>query len=187
MTPPHLHLVIGPVGAGKSTFSRWLCRRHAAIGLNLDGWMATLFGDDPRPEVGRIEWYVERRRRCLEQIWAVTHSALEAGASVVAELGLIERRDRAAYYRRVDAAGHPLRVYLLDAPRDVRRDRVLRRNTERGETFAMEVPVEFFELASDMWQPPDEHEQRTRGVRVVTDVVGPDGEIAWLYDGSSKT
>ena len=44
-TRGRLRLVIGPVGAGKSTFSRQLCAEHHALALNLDAWMART--DDP--------------------------------------------------------------------------------------------------------------------------------------------
>ncbi len=160
-----LHLIIGPVGAGKSTFARALGRKHRAVLLVLDDWMAQLFGADERPKAGRIEWYLERRDRCLEQIWKVTAALCEVGTPVVLEIGLIRRDERAAFYRRVDEAELALSVYVLDAPRAVRRDRVMRRNEEQGETFAQVVPLEFFELASDLWEPPDDEESSERSIR----------------------
>ena len=60
-----LHLLLGPVGAGKSTLARQLSREHRAIALILDDWMARLYGPDERPPTGRIAWYLERRDRCL--------------------------------------------------------------------------------------------------------------------------
>ncbi len=65
-----IHLIEGPVGAGKSTFAATLSERHAAPHLCLDGWMATLFGPD-RPSAGVLDWYMERKDRCLEQICEV--------------------------------------------------------------------------------------------------------------------
>lgn len=160
-----LHLIIGPVGAGKSTFARALGLKHRAVQLILDDWMAQLFGADERPATGRIEWYLERRDRCLEQIWKQTAALCEVGARVVLEIGLIRRAEREAFYRRVDDAGYDLAVYVLDAPRPVRRERVMRRNEERGETFAQVVPLEIFELASDLWEPPDDEEVSARSIR----------------------
>jgi len=160
-----LHLIIGPVGAGKSTFARALGLKHRAVLLILDDWMAQLFGADERPATGRIEWYLERRDRCFEQIWKLTAALCEVGTRVVLEIGLIRRDERAVFYRRVDDAGYDLAVYVLDAPRSVRRDRVMRRNEERGETFAQVVPLELFELASNMWEPPDDEEASERAVR----------------------
>lgn len=162
-----LHLIIGPVGAGKSTFARALAAKHRAVRLVLDDWMAQLYGADERPATGRIEWYVERRDRCLEQIWKLTAALCEVGTRVVLEIGLIRRAEREAFYRRVEDAGYDLAVYVLDAPREVRRERVMRRNEERGETFAQVVPLDFFELASDMWEPPDDDEASARAIRFV--------------------
>ncbi|HWO17662.1 MAG TPA: ATP-binding protein [Kofleriaceae bacterium] len=162
-----LHLILGPVGAGKSTFARALGKKHRAVLLILDDWMAQLFGADARPATGRVEWYIERRDRCLEQIWKLTVALCEVGTPVVLELGLIRRAERDAFYRRVEDAGYELTVYLLDAPREVRRERVLRRNEERGETFAQVVPPEFFELASDLWEPPDDDELNDRSIRAI--------------------
>ncbi len=160
-----LDLVLGPVGAGKSTFAAALGLRQRALVLVLDDWMARLYGADPRPETDRIGWYLERRDRCLDQLWQVAAAACDVDVPVVLELGLIQRRDRDAFYRRVDDAGYPLLVHVLDAPREVRRERVLRRNVERGPTFAQVVPPEVFELASDLWEPPDEDEVRARAIR----------------------
>lgn len=154
---PHIHLVEGPVGAGKSTFAFRLGQRHRAPHLNLDEWMATLFRAD-RPETDHRIWYAERKARCIEQIWSVACEILDTGSDVVLELGLVQRAVREAFYERVDAAGHEMTVYLLDAPRDVRRARVRERNRVQGATFAMVVPDEIFELASDLWEAPDDRE-----------------------------
>lgn len=161
-----IHLLIGPVGSGKSTLARALCREHQALRLTLDDWMARLFRPD-RPATDVIPWYVERAARCVDQIWEVTQSALEAGTDVVLEIGLIRREERASLYGRVDAAAAALEVYLVDAPREVRRARVARRNRERGETFSVEVPPDFFELASDLWEPPSPQELEDRNIHVV--------------------
>lgn len=54
-----LHLVIGPVGAGKSTFARELAKENSAVHLDLDAWMAVLFAAD-RPATDTMPWYLER-------------------------------------------------------------------------------------------------------------------------------
>jgi predicted kinase len=161
-----LHLVIGPVGSGKSTFALQLSREHRAVRLILDDWIAQLFRAD-RPDTGLVPWYAERVQRCIEQIWKLAQSIIEVDIDVVLEIGLIQRRERERFYARVDAAGFPLTVYLLDAPRELRHARVERRNHEQGDTFSMVVPTEIFELASDMWEPPDEAELSQRSIRVV--------------------
>lgn len=158
---PRVHLVVGPVGAGKSTHAAALAASERAVRLTLDEWMAELFRPD-RPEVGVMAWYVERAARCVEQIWRLALEILRADRSVVLEIGLLQRGAREAFYARVDAAGFELVLHVIDAPRDVRRARVMRRNEERGATFSMVVPMEMFELASDLWEPPDADERALR-------------------------
>ncbi len=175
-----LHLIIGPVGAGKSTFLGHLCEQQEAVGINLDAWMARLYGDDERPAEGKVAWYLERRARCLEQIWQVTTAIIAAGTSVVLEPGLVQRDRRLQFYKRVAASEIAMRVYCLEAPREQRRARVERRNREQGDTFAMHVPMDVFELSSDLWQSPDADERAQYAVSWVEGVQGPDG-LCWLY------
>jgi len=162
-SPARVHLLLGPVGAGKSTFARTLCEQHDAYPFYLDEWMADLFAPD-RPPSDLVPWYTERAERCVDLIWKLSGRLLAAHTDVVLELGLIRRQPRRAFIARVESAGYPLRIYLVDAPREVRRRRVLARNDARGETFASVVPPEVFEMASDMWEPLAPAELRDRDV-----------------------
>lgn len=177
-TSARVHLVIGPVGAGKSTLALQLAEKHAAVRFALDDWMATLFRPD-RPASGVVAWYVERAARCVEQIGTVARAIVQVETSVVLELGLLQASEREQFYARVAEAGVELTVYVVDAERDVRRERVRLRNEQRGPTFSMVVPPEVFELASDLWQPPSDDECRGRDVRFVfTDTAPSAGEDA---------
>lgn len=49
-------------------------------------------------------------------------------------------------------------VRVLEATFDVRQARVRRRNELQGSTFSMIVPDQVFEMASGLWQRPDELE-----------------------------
>jgi predicted kinase len=162
-----IFLIEGPVGAGKSTFALQLSNRHAGPCLILDDWMATLFRPD-RPSTGVMEWYIERKDRCIEQIWKLTRDLIEAGTDVILELGLIRERDRQRLYGLVDAAAYDLTIYVLDASREIRRERVQNRNRTKGDTFSMDVPDDFFEFASDMWEPLEDFECRNRDVRFLS-------------------
>lgn len=161
-----IHLIVGPVGAGKSTFGRQLAQRQRAVRLTLDEWMATLFRPD-RPDVGLVDWYLERSARCIEQIWALTKQLLSAGTDVILEIGLLRRHERQAFYRRVDDASCDISIYFLDAARDIRRERVLDRNRTAGPTFSAIVPPSIFEYASDLWEPPGDAECDGRNVSFI--------------------
>ena len=155
-----LHLLIGPVGAGKSTYARQRIARSPAVFLDLDAWMVRLFGADPRPPEGVIAWYLERRERCRALLWDLAMDVLASGTDVFLEIGLLGKAEREAFYEKVRAADVELLVYLLDAPRAVRRERVAERN-KAAEPFTQVVPPEFFERASDAWEPPSESERAT--------------------------
>jgi predicted kinase len=165
-----VHLVVGPVGAGKSTVALELAREHGALRFALDEWMVELFSPD-RPREGVVEWYVERAERCVNRIWAVAKRIVEAGTSVVLELGLLRCSERERFYERLEDAGFDSTIHVIDAPRDVRRERVNERNRTKGDTFSMVVPPDIFELASDLWEPPSASECAGRDVRFV----GADG------------
>jgi predicted kinase len=159
-----VHLIIGPVGSGKSTFGLQLAQEQRAVRLTLDEWFSRLFSRD-RPDTGVPTWYRERAARCIEQLWAVATQVLHAGVDVVLELGLLQRDERARFYERLDAAGLAHTVYVVDAPKEERWARVERRNAERGPTFSMEVTRPVFDFASALWEPPDDEERSEREVR----------------------
>ncbi|HEX7034850.1 MAG TPA: AAA family ATPase [Pseudomonadales bacterium] len=162
-----MHLVEGPVGAGKSTFAKALSLSLRAPHLDLDEWMLTMFSPD-RPREEFMEWYLDRKARCIQQIWNVAREILDTGTSVILELGLVQRADRENFYRRVDATDYPLRVYLLDTPLEQRRQRVRERNRRRSGSFKMEVSDEIFDLADSFWEEPTEAECRERNIEIVT-------------------
>lgn len=153
-----LHLLIGPVGAGKTTFARRRASGARAVFLDLDTWMVRLFGADARPEDNVIAWYLERRDRCRALLWDVAREILASGVDVFLELGLVRRLERDEYYAKARAEELELAVYVLDAPRDIRRERIVERNRSAGEHTQV-VPMHFFEVASDAWEPPTEAER----------------------------
>lgn len=158
-----LHLVIGPVGAGKTTFARERALKVRAVFLDVDTCMVRLSGKDTRPQENVIAWYLERRDRCRALRWGLACEILSSGADVFLELGLVASHEREAFYARARDGALQLVVYLLDEPRDVRRERIVERNRSAGEHTQI-VPVPFFEIASDTWQPPTEAERKATGI-----------------------
>jgi predicted kinase len=154
---PKVHLIEGPVGAGKSTYASALALRTNGVHVALDEWFAALFSPD-RPASDFVRWYTLRKERLLALIWTHGRRLLASGTDVLLELGLIQRESRVAFGRQIQDEGFELVVHVLDAPLDVRRERVRRRNAEKGPTFAMVVPDHVFEMASGLWEAPDEVE-----------------------------
>jgi len=164
---PRVHLIEGPVGAGKSTYAATLAPRIEGVHIALDEWFARLFSPD-RPAGNFVPWYLERKDRLLELIWSHGRKILGSGSDVILELGLIQRQQRLEFCQRIRSDGFDLVLYILDEPRDTRRQRVRLRNTEKGSTFSMVVPDHIFEVASDMWEAPDEIEKSEVAVEYVS-------------------
>ena len=164
---PKVHLIEGPVGAGKSTYAKSLALRTNGIHIALDEWFVKLFSPD-RPTADFIVWYVERKKRLLELIWSHSRSILASDTDAILELGLVQQQSRIAFYQKAMGEGAELKVYVLDAPKQVRLERVRRRNTEKGSTFSMVVPEQVFEMASNMWEAPDEVECSNFAVEFVS-------------------
>lgn len=148
-----LYLIVGPVGAGKSTFARQMSARESAIFLDLDAWMVRLYGQDARPTDNVVAWYLERRERVRDLLWDTAVEILATGTDVLLELGLVSRAEREAFYAKAQDEEVKLTVYCVDAPREVRRQRVVQRNASAGEHTQI-VPMEFFDRASDAWELP---------------------------------
>jgi predicted kinase len=149
-----LNVIFGPCGAGKTTYAHAFARREKAVAFILDDWMARLFGPD-MPEPLQYEWMLERVGRCEAQVWAVAAGVLAAGTPVILDIGLMRKADRARVREIAEATGLPLQFHFVDAPREVRRARVLDRNEVRGESFAIEVTPDLFEFIEGVYEPPE--------------------------------
>ena len=149
-----LHVIFGPSGAGKTTYAHAFARREGAVAFILDEWMARLFGPDI-PEPIEYDWMVERVGRCEAQIWSTAAAVIASGVSVVLDLGLMRKADRARVREIAEAVELPLQFHFVDAPQDVRRARVAERHTVRGEGFAIAANPEMFEFVEGVFEAPD--------------------------------
>ena len=147
-----LHVIFGPQGAGKSTYARDLARRLPAVAFAIDDWMGRLYGPD-MPEPLEFDWMMERVDRCESQIWATAAGVIAAGTSVVLDLGLMRRSDRARVAEIAKAVELPIQFHFVDAPPDVRRERVLGR--QDGQGSRMLVTPEMFHFTEKAYEPPD--------------------------------
>ena len=149
-----LHVVFGPSGAGKSTYAKEFARREPAVHFAIDDWMARLFAAD-MPEPIEFAWMMERVERCESQIWSTAAGVIATGTSVILDLGLMRKTDRARVAEIAAAVELPIQFHFVTAPQDVRRARVLERNEVRGESFAMPVNQEMFDFIEGVYEAPD--------------------------------
>lgn len=151
------HIIFGPIGAGKSTFSLKLSKQHSAIKFSTDEWFKSLFFDDMNgmPE---LSWTFERISRCEAQIWSIALQSINSGNDVIFDLGLQRLADRERIKLQCEEMNVEYQFYCLVADKKIRRERVVERNKGTGDSFSFPVSPEMFEITDGMFEKPNEPE-----------------------------
>ena len=140
-----IHMICGPVGAGKTTYATRLAKELGAVRFSIDDWISNLFFAD-KPEPLTYEWAVARAKRCEAQILVVSQSILKLGTDVIWDMGFMERDQRDRILGGIADISHSVRLHVLDAPANVRRKRVQQRNVAKPEGYIIEVTDEIFDF-----------------------------------------
>ncbi|NND70007.1 MAG: ATP-binding protein [Rhodothermales bacterium] len=152
-----VHIVFGPQGAGKSTYARRLATENRAIHFSIDSWMIELFGPD-MPQPLDFRWIMDRVKRCEQRIWVTASDVAKTGGSVVLDLGFMKRENRSEFVELSHTCSLPTQLHFVDAPHDIRKKRVLKRNSERGDTFSFEVTSPMFDFMEKQFEYPTDDE-----------------------------
>lgn len=147
-----IHLVFGPQGAGKSTYSRVLAQRVEGVRLSIDDWMSQLYGPD-LPKSMNFAWISERVKRCEQRIWLTAADIAQTGVPVVLDLGFMKVQSRTEFLTRAASHQYPAQLHCITAPHAIRRTRVLTRNIDRGETYSFEVTAPMFDFMEREFEP----------------------------------
>lgn len=74
------------------------------------------------------------------------------------DLGFTKIESRQNFRRLAADIGAEVQIHVLDAPYAVRKERVMNRNLEKGETFSFEVSPMMFDFMEKEFQRPTEEE-----------------------------
>lgn len=159
-----IHLVCGPLGAGKTTVANELSETYGAIRFSEDDWLNMLFVPeapadlmDESPDV-IAHWAMDKYPRCREAIWNVCDQLLEQDISIVLDgfAGTKALRD----FVRSKAEAHRVafQLYYVTADADLRRKRVLERNTNKDSSFSLAVSSGMFDLMEQHFEEPQKEE-----------------------------
>jgi len=163
---PLAYIITGSTGAGKTTYAINLCKKIGAVRFSIDEWMTKLFWmDSPQPV--QHEWALERIHRCEDLI--ALHVAQLAALNIpsVLDLGFTRADHRAKFAQIAIGLKLPVLLHYVDVPQEERWQRVVGRNRDQGDTFAMNVDRAMFDFMESIWEPPDDDEMfRLNGVRV---------------------
>jgi len=152
-----IHIVFGPQGAGKSTYSKKFSKEVNGVHLSIDDWMWKLYGEDlPKPM--NLKWIMERVERCEKQIWATSEKISGCGCEVILDLGFMKLVKRELFKTLAKDQNISTQLHYVNAPHSIRRRRVLERNIEKGETFSFEVTPEMFDFMENEFEKPTEKE-----------------------------
>ena len=152
-----VHIICGPIGAGKTTRAQQLARELPGVRFSLDEWIVTHFGKE-MPEPMNIEWWTERADRCITLIWAMCRQLLALDVDVVLDCGAPSRAHREQWRELAREAGASVKLHVVTADPSVRRERVRARNRGKPETFALTVTDAMFEGSEEWWEPPTAEE-----------------------------
>ena len=150
-------LISGLVGAGKSTYARKLASEIGALRFSIDEWMMTLFSAD-FPEELNFKWSMERIYRIEEQMWSLVPQLMTLNRPVILDLGLLQREHRQKFYNWAKDSNFQIETHVIEAAKELRWQRVTKRNNEKGETYSLEVNKEMFDFCEDLYEYPDKEE-----------------------------
>ena len=149
-----VHLICGPTAAGKSTYAKELAQELGCARFAIDEWMANLYSHDTA-EVRGIDWLRQRADRCEHQIWSVSRQLLKLGQDVVLDLGLPKRRNREKYRHLALAANSVMQLHYIQADPEVRKARVLQRNTSQMDASVIPVTEDMFMVMEGVFEAPE--------------------------------
>ena len=152
-----LILVCGPTGAGKTTYSLSLSKEIGAVRFSIDPWMQTLFSKDMTSL--DYSWMIERVNRCYEQIWQVSEQILSLNGNVILDLGFTTKEQRVLFSERAKVLNIDSEVHYLDAPKDIRKKRIEKRNIDKDPSvYSFEVNNMMFNFMEPRFEAPDQKE-----------------------------
>lgn len=159
-----IHLVCGPIGAGKTTYALDLAEKERAIRFSEDEWLDKLFVPDapkgllaePMQVVGA--WAAPKYDRCRGQIWLVCQQLLNNNVSIVLDGAAANKEQRDKIRKKASDNNVGFQLHYVTAPAEVRRKRVFERNITQGATYSLEVTPAMFEHTEAFFSPPVDEE-----------------------------
>lgn len=127
-----LYMLCGKIAAGKSTLTAKLGQTPSTIVLSEDRWMSRLFTD----ELNDVADYIRYSRRLRDALGPAVQDLLLIGVSVVLDFPANTPALRSWMRTLFEAAGADHRLYFLDVPDELCKERLRARNAAGTHDFA---------------------------------------------------
>ncbi|MEP3244906.1 MAG: AAA family ATPase [Sneathiella sp.] len=155
-----IYLIVGNVGAGKSTYAANFALQKQAHIFTIDEWMKNLFWMEA-PEGDTYEWALERIVRIETQILTETIRLSRLGVPIILDLGFFSADQRTRVQSRLLDEDLRVQTLYLDVDKEERWRRIQQRNSEQGQTYQFTVSREVFDFCETIFEPMDEAELAT--------------------------
>ncbi len=152
-----IHLLVGNTGAGKSTYGNALKLEVNGVVFTLDKWSKILFLPDKTEKDG-LDWFLERIERAEILIFDLILQLENSGLDSILDVGLSKFVHREKYRKFAVDNSIEVTTHFLDISKEIRKQRILKRNTEKGVTFEFEVTDENFEFMETWFEAPSVNE-----------------------------
>lgn len=152
-----VHLIVGNTGSGKTTYAAELKRQTNGIVFSIDKWNKTLFFADKKEDDG-LEWFLERINRAEKMIMELVQQLENSNLDSILDLGLSKLAHREKFRKFAKSNNYELKIHFLDLSKEMRLERIIKRNKEKGVTYEFEVTKENFEFMERWFEKPTENE-----------------------------
>ena len=152
-----IHLLVGNTGAGKSTYANSLKSETNGFVFTLDKWNKVLFFPDKTDEDG-LDWFLERIERVESLMQDLILQLEDLNVDSILDVGLSKFVHREKYRKFAKENNIAVKTHFLNVPKEIRKDRVLKRNIEKGVTFEFEVSESNFEFMENWFETLTESE-----------------------------
>ncbi|WP_405569345.1 AAA family ATPase [Winogradskyella sp. Asnod2-B02-A] len=152
-----IHLIVGNTGSGKTTYANELKRKINGIVFSIDTWNNVLFLPDKK-ETDGLDWFLERIERSERVMLSLIHQLEGSKTDAILDLGLAKFGHREKFRKFAEMNGYNIKLHFLDVSKAKRLERVLKRNTEKGDTFEFEVTQDNFNFMETWFEKPSENE-----------------------------
>ena len=155
-----IHLICGPIGAGKTTIAHQIAEQYGAIRFSEDEWLSKLFIPDAPQDLMSCSddiisaWATEKYQRCRGQIWLLCERLLSLGVPVVLDGAAATKEQRDAFRKKASKCGVDFQLHYVTSDSETRKKRVFERNNEKGRTYSIEVTLGMFNMMETFFQPP---------------------------------
>ena len=161
-----IHLIVGNTGSGKTTYSKKVKNETQGVIFSIDKWNMTLFLPDKK-EVNGLEWMLERIDRIESIIMDLMMQIEDSNTDSILDLGLSKFSHREKFRKFAIKNGFEIKLHFMDISKEFRKERILKRNSEKGETYEFDVTKENFEFMESWFEKPNEQELKN-GIVIYT-------------------